>query len=44
VHALALSPPDASADSIDSFQPLLEAAVRELADRFGFQVASLPRT
>jgi phosphohistidine swiveling domain-containing protein len=44
VHALALSPPDASADSIDSFQPLLEAAVRELADGFGFQVASLPRT
>jgi pyruvate,water dikinase len=44
VHALALSPPDASADSIDSFQPLLEVAVRELADRFGFQVASLPRT
>jgi hypothetical protein len=44
VRALALSPPDAPTDSIDSFQPLLEAAVRELANGFGFQVASLPRT
>lgn len=44
VRAIALSPPDTPADSIDPFQPLLEAAVRELADGFGFQVASAPRT
>jgi phosphoenolpyruvate synthase/pyruvate phosphate dikinase len=44
VRAIAPSPLDAPADSFDPFQPLLEAAVRELADGFGFQVASAPRT